>query len=581
MSADAPHSAPTQPAPALSQAPPGTRSVDAAASADAVSDAAPTPSPARSAASRMFGARAAEIKDQPTSLVTVSGDGGWGQRARPASATGIGVPPQLRSVDSSDEGGMGDGLSALEELCMELEEHASAASTRRSYAGHQKAYDAWCATHGIVPLDATPEQVAQHLAAYLFDHTNGADVVRDDEGNALAVRAAASVMLRLAAIDKLFEKAARPRPGRSLYAQTVVQGIRRRYGVMPVHAKQPVLLGQLRQMVVWVHREQVIVLRDIVMRACHERLSATPGQLARLSWEQVELRPTGTDAYVTLPPSRRGGPEVRHRLRASTVAARCPVRALHALRAAESDSGPVLRGPTGRRLTRQAIDKRLRALAAVEAISVPGDLSLKAARDVAMLTTGWFAALRRSNLVALRWSDLRWHESGEIRIYLRRTKTDQIGEGAYNWLPLLGDDVACPATALTAWRERVAAMVGGDPVKLCPDEPVFPAMNKHDQVKRGADGRPGHLDGAAVNELVRDIAIAVGVAERPEPGQRCGIGGHSLRAGFVTQAVLLRIPLIEIAKVTHHKDLRSLGTYHRPHDSSQTTTITAIAQLVA
>jgi integrase len=273
-------------------------------------------------------------------------------------------------------------------------------------------------------------------------------------------------------------------------------------------------------------------------------------------------------------------------LRASTVQTRCPVRALRTLRAlATSANGFVFPGPGGGGLTRQAVDKRLRALArAAEAETADTPTprpAAKAVRDAALLACGWFAALRRSNLSALTWRDLLWHESGEIRVHLRRSKTDQVGEGAYNWLPQLPDDVACPVTALTRWRDRLAELVGGDPRLVCPDAPVFPAMNRHDQLKRDANTGIRRLLGAGINEVVQEIAVAAGVVEAPPTGARFAVGGHSLRAGLVTQACMAGIPLLEIAKVTHHRDPRSLSGYHRPTDRSQIGTIRAVVGLAA
>jgi integrase len=224
-------------------------------------------------------------------------------------------------------------------------------------------------------------------------------------------------------------------------------------------------------------------------------------------------------------------------------------------------------------LTRQAIDKRLRVLARDPAASAglaPRPAS-KALRDAALLTCGWFAALRRSNMVALNWSDLTWDSSGDIRVRLRWSKTDQQGQGAWNWLPRLDGDLACPVTALTAWRDRVAELVGGDPHVVCPEAPVFPAMNRHDQLQIDEDG-PRRLRGEAVNELVQQLAVLVGLAEA-KPPHGSPVGGHSLRAGFVTQALLARVPVVEVAKITHHGDPRSLARYHRPVDRATLDTI--------
>ena len=459
----------------------------------------------------------------------------------------------------------------LDQLRRELAEHAMAQSTRRNYAGHQAAWEQWCRAAGIDPATATADDVAYHLTWYLIALDETGEAVRDANGDPVASIATATLSLRLNAIDKAFETAGRDRPGRSLAVRTFMEGVRRLYGIAPTHAKQPVLLADLRRMVAVLHEHAVRHLQDLVVTRARRQTQATPGQLARLAWADVDL--SGVDAYLLLAPDRRGGSRRRVRLRASSAEDRCPVVALRSLRQLSGGTGAVLTGPAGLPLTRQAVDKRLRALeraqdSDAEAAPVATTKSL---RDAALVTCGWFAALRRSNIVALRWSDVTWHEGGDIRIRLRRSKTDQQAAGAWNWLPRLEGEVACPVAALTAWRDRLAELLGGDPRLVCPEAPVFPAMDRHDRLKT-QEGSFRRLRGEAVNELVQDLAVRIGLATADREGAS-PVGGHSLRAGFVTQACMARLPLLEIAKVTHHADPRSLAAYHRPTDRASAATI--------
>lgn len=230
-------------------------------------------------------------------------------------------------------------------------------------------------------------------------------------------------------------------------------------------------------------------------------------------------------------------------------------------------------------MTRQAVDKRLRTVA--DSREGPADYSIppissKALRDCAMLTLGWFAALRRSNITALRWSDLTWHPGGDVRVRVQRSKTDQAGEGAWNWLARLEGDPACPVAALEAWLDRLSELLGGDPHVMYPDVPVFPSLNRHGQIKWSARGIRC-LRGEAVSEMVQELAAQVGLAGATIVG-RGPYGAHSLRAGFVTQACMAKIPLVDIGKVTHHADPRSLAGYNRPVDTSPLDTIHAVVR---
>lgn len=461
------------------------------------------------------------------------------------------------------------GAAFLEEAHRELASYSMATGTRRGYEGHQAEWVRWCENSGVDPRSATPHDVALHLTSYLLGGED--DAVRGPDGQLLAAIATSTLQVRLAAIDKWFEVDGRARPGHDLEVRTLMQGVRRLFGVATTRAKKPVLLADLRLLLAVVRQAQLRPRRDLVLLEASRQLGATPGQLARLDWTDVDL--SGADAYLTLPPDRRGGSRRRVRLRASAAHGRCPVEALRTLHEAVTADGTAVFGDdAGRRLTRQAIDKRLRTAASV-GVAAPR-ASTKALRDAAMLTVGWFAALRRSNLAALNWSDLTWAPDGSIRVRLRRSKTDQQGAGAWNWLPALSGDAACPVAALTAWRERVEELIGADPRQLLVDQPLFPAMDRHDHLKRRG-GRLQRLRGEAVNELIQDLAFRAGLAAPGATGAS-SMGGHSLRAGFVTQACISGLPLIEIAKVTHHADVRSLGVYYRPTDRSSEKTIAAV-----
>jgi len=85
---------------------------------------------------------------------------------------------------------------------------------------------------------------------------------------------------------------------------------------------------------------------------------------------------------------------------------------------------------------------------------VPGD-GLKAIRDRALLLLGFAGAFRRSELVALDVDDLDETDAG-LRVIIRRSKTDQEGQGATI------ATVACPVAAVKVWLE--AAKISTGPV---------------------------------------------------------------------------------------------------------------------
>lgn len=169
---------------------------------------------------------------------------------------------------------------------------------------------------------------------------------------------------------------------------------------------------------------------------------------------------------------------------------------------------------------------------------------LRGARDKALILVGWAGAFRRSELVALQVSDLRF-DDGCLRVLVRRSKTDQEGVGVVKAIPATGDSDLCPVAALRAWLD-VADIRSG---------PVFRSID-----------RWGHVHGGlTVQEVAR---IVKRMAERAglDPRQ---FAGHSLRAGFVTQAATNGAAEWQIQEVTGHRSTQVLRRYIRAAGSAQ------------
>lgn len=160
-------------------------------------------------------------------------------------------------------------------------------------------------------------------------------------------------------------------------------------------------------------------------------------------------------------------------------------------------------------------------------------------RDRALLLVGFAGGLRRSELVGLDVPDLVFTTEG-VTARLRRSKTDQEGEGRRVGLPLGRCNDTCPSVALRAWL----AAAGID------EGPVFRA------VSRG--GRVGHqrLTGQSVGLVVKRAAEKAGL----DP---VALGGHSLRAGLATSAAANGATERAIAKQTGHRSMAVLRAYIR------------------
>jgi integrase len=168
--------------------------------------------------------------------------------------------------------------------------------------------------------------------------------------------------------------------------------------------------------------------------------------------------------------------------------------------------------------------------------SLPSARPKTAARDRAILTLGFAAALRRAELVALDVRDVEFVRQGVV-VHVRRGKTDQEGRGRIAGV-FHGTRAAysCPVKLLRAWLK----------VRGRKDGPLFPST-----------GATGRLTCAAVNKIVKRSVELVGLdASR--------YSAHSLRAGFVTAAAEAGVPESLIMQRTGHRSIQTVARYVRP-----------------
>lgn len=169
---------------------------------------------------------------------------------------------------------------------------------------------------------------------------------------------------------------------------------------------------------------------------------------------------------------------------------------------------------------------------------VKGLSGLKGARDAALLMIGFAGAFRRSELVSLDLADVHITAAG-TQIRLVRSKTDQEGRGREVFIPRVRGRY-CPSALLTSWL-AVAGIESG---------PVFRRINRHGQV--AADG----LSGQAVALIVKAHAAAAGL-------DAARFSGHSLRAGFVTNATGRGASISSIRRQTGHQSDAMVQHYIR------------------
>lgn len=160
-------------------------------------------------------------------------------------------------------------------------------------------------------------------------------------------------------------------------------------------------------------------------------------------------------------------------------------------------------------------------------------------RDRALLLLGFAGGFRRSEIVSLDVADLEFRREGLI-INLRRSKTDQIGEGRRIGIPYGSCCDTCPVRSLQAWLEESGITEG----------PVFRSVNRHGSLQ---DGR---LSDKSVALVVKRYAEAAGL--NPDD-----YSGHSLRAGMATSAAMHGASERQIMKQTGHRSEAMVRRYIR------------------
>jgi integrase len=159
----------------------------------------------------------------------------------------------------------------------------------------------------------------------------------------------------------------------------------------------------------------------------------------------------------------------------------------------------------------------------------------------ALLLLGWYSALRRSELAALRVGDVEVTDEGLV-IHVRRSKTDQSGQGTMRGVPYQSDSALCPVRAVTRWASTRSA---GQAER--PEDPFFRVILRGGRVSDRGIGPKW------VARVVQRTCERAGMSPKD-------FAGHSLRRGFATEAARRGKPL---EAIQHHLRHASIATTQR------------------
>ena len=153
--------------------------------------------------------------------------------------------------------------------------------------------------------------------------------------------------------------------------------------------------------------------------------------------------------------------------------------------------------------------------------------TLQSLRDKAIILLGFAGGFRRSELVSLEKSDLEFITEG-LKITLRKSKSDQYGQGLIKGIPYFKNTKYCPVLAVKEW------ISSSD--NLDDEKRLFPYSDK------------------TVALIVKKYLALIGQDSKQ-------YSGHSLRSGFATSTAAAGADERSIMAMTGHKSTEMVRRY--------------------
>jgi len=158
-------------------------------------------------------------------------------------------------------------------------------------------------------------------------------------------------------------------------------------------------------------------------------------------------------------------------------------------------------------------------------------------RDRSIILIGFSGGFRRNEIVSLDFDDLDFVSEG-LKINLKRSKTDQFGEGSVKGLPYFDNSQYCPVLSLKKWIE----------ISKIDSGPLFRRFSK------GSKLTINRLTDQTVALLLKKYLKLAGIENKH-------YSGHSLRSGFATSAAEAGAEERNIMAMTGHKSAEMVRRY--------------------
>jgi site-specific recombinase XerD len=146
-------------------------------------------------------------------------------------------------------------------------------------------------------------------------------------------------------------------------------------------------------------------------------------------------------------------------------------------------------------------------------------------RDKAIILVGFSGGFRRSELVNIDYDDIEFVSEG-VKIFIKRSKTDQSGEGMTKAIPYFDNKTYCPVIAIKNWIDN-------------------------SEIK---SGKLFDISDKSVALIIKKYASLAGL----DPNK---YGGHSLRSGFATSTAESGAEERNIMAMTGHKTTQMVRRY--------------------
>jgi len=161
----------------------------------------------------------------------------------------------------------------------------------------------------------------------------------------------------------------------------------------------------------------------------------------------------------------------------------------------------------------------------IEAIHQSKEKDFRKTRDKALVLIGFSGGFRRSELVDIEYEDIEFVTEG-VKIFVKRSKTDQSGEGMTKAIPYFDNENFCPVKSLKNWIE----------------------------VSNLKKGKIFNISDKSVALIIKKYANYAGL-----DGHR--YAGHSLRSGFATSTAESGAEERNIMAMTGHKSTEMVRRY--------------------